>query len=184
MGIEVDWSKAPEGATHYVPETMYYRAAWYKKVGDDWMYFIPGEVNGWSLAWKLSSNAIARPVDWDGTGLPPVGIVCEHKGFTKDGPPWFNVLVLAHAKVDDRYVAVFQRVDDEMHISFSEAVLFRPIRTPEQIAAEKREREINDLVETIVCHYEYPKGAESYIGLARALHNAGYRKTEQEKDNV
>lgn len=175
MKIEVDWSKAPEGTTHYGPETSLYLEAWYKEVGGSWMCWLVDGGHGWYYTDSLPSNAIARPVEWDGTGLPPVGTKCEVKLLYAD--LWHECTVVAH--FEGRAVVVLG--NHESACIYAEQL--RPIRTPEQIAAEKREREINDLVEVIVTHYEYPKGAESYIGLARALHNAGYRKTEQEKNS-
>lgn len=172
--VNVDWTEAPEGATHYGPETDLLYAAWYKKVDGRWMYWIIGSSLDWYYTDSLPSNAIARPTEWDGTGLPPVGTKCEVR---MHSDRWYERTVVAH--FEGRAVVVLGNY--ESACIYVEQL--RPIRTPEQIAAEKREREINELVEVIVTHYEYPKGAESYIGLARSLHNAGYRKTEQEKNN-
>lgn len=175
MKIEVDWTKAPEGATHYCPETDLFLEAWYKKVDGRWMYWFVDGDHGWYYTDRLPISAIARPAEWDGTDLPPVGTVCEIHIFNNT---WVKCIVVAH--FEGRAVVV---LDNREAAQIRDTEDLRPIRTPEQIAAEKREREINELVEVIVTHYEYPKGAESYIGLARALHNAGYRKTEQEKNN-
>ncbi|MDH2244855.1 hypothetical protein N5J76_03145 [Pseudomonas sp. GD03855] len=59
--------------------------------------------------------------------------------------------------------------------SASENYTFKPIRTPEQIAAEEREKEVDALCSDILSHYEVPK-MSNYLGLAKALHAAGYRK--------
>jgi len=121
---------------------------------------------------SIGVGAACSP-EWDGEGLPPVGLPCELRMVSG---LWMKVTPTAYGKKH----MLFEDGLGEERIEYISEVQARPLRTPEQVAAEKREREINELVETIICHYEYPKGAESYIGLARALHNAGYRK--QEKD--
>lgn len=182
--MKIDWSKAPDEATHWGPAVGGYCEAWVKSDMVGWLCLPTSGGAGWIRERRLISDLVERPISeyqrlWNGEGLPPVGTECEHQGAEEDST-WFPVLILAHAKVDGAPVAVFQRADNQMIISFSDAVFFRPTMTAEEIAAEEREQEINELVETIVAHYEYPKGAESYIGLAKALHSAGYRKTEQE----
>lgn len=53
---------------------------------------------------------------------------------------------------------------------------FRPVRTPEQIAAEERADAIDKMVEFFVNYYGNPKGSEQYLLICRSLHDAGYRK--------
>lgn len=72
---QIDWSKAPEGATHYLPETDRYRACWAKEgysmrcgTQDAW---ISDELD------SVRHLMIPRPTVWNGEGLPPVGMVCE-----------------------------------------------------------------------------------------------------------
>jgi len=120
--------------------------------------------------WEAERARLQSVPEWDGQGLPPSGTDIEYLGHLEK---WKK----------GRYLGEFEGRSvcgdyETGAVGYVDGI--RPLRTPEQVAAEKREREINELVETIICHYEYPKGAESYIGLARALHNAGYRK--QEKD--
>jgi len=134
----------------------------------------------WSTAivtremWEAEREKVEGKVEWNGEGLPPVHTVCEHQGDDDDCNSWFPVLILAHAKIGDRYVAVFQRVDDDMHITFSDAVFFRPICTPEQIAAQEREEAVQQML-SVAEDME----AGLYM-ICEALYDAGYRK--QEKD--
>ncbi|UAN58995.1 hypothetical protein [Serratia sp. JSRIV004] len=72
---------------------------------------------------------------WTGEGLPPVGTVCEFY----DREEWSEVLVKF---IGDKY-AVLQ--DERYSVERVYCVAdkpqkFRPIRTPEQIEAERRER--------------------------------------------
>ncbi len=174
---EIDWSKAPEGYNFALSTA----AGW---DGGSWLKgtvrFAKREGLGHFTCEKgehpqigISSwEVIAeRPQPWSGEDLPPVGAVCEVKN---DIDGWDAVdEVLAHTEIKGAAVAVFKR-DDRVFLSPADS--FRPIRTPEQIAAEDRENEVDALCYDIVSHYEAPKMSEHYLGLAKALHAAGYRK--------
>lgn len=71
---------------------------------------------------------------WIGEGLPPAGTVCDHR--TGHGMNWSQATILAHGEKKvfyrDRDGHEWTRLYDEIE--------FRPIRTPEQIIAD-RERE-------------------------------------------
>ncbi|MCZ7743491.1 HNH endonuclease [Pseudomonas aeruginosa] len=82
--MSIDWSKAPEGATHWEPSGPSFNEGWMKKEGNEWFYWGEGPKR-WFQG-KLSCNVSAereatfeaRPQEaWDGQGLPPVGTVCE-----------------------------------------------------------------------------------------------------------
>lgn len=174
MGI--DWSKAPE-ATHYTPgndreatNAVYWRVIEGVAVRA-WAVRSNGQIALCSnpLGFDMSrEDVVARPVEpWAGEGLPPVGTVCEY--YADDGV-WRSCEIVAHK---DGQAVVWV---SNAHIWASSGASLRPIRTPEQIAAEERERAIDDLCASIVSHYEAPKMSEHYLGLARALHDAGYRK--------
>lgn len=124
--------------------------------------------------WEAERAKMEGKTEWDGEGLPPVGVVCEHQGDDEDCNSWFPVLTLAHAKIDDRYVAVFQRADDDRKISFSNAVFFRPIRTQEQIAAQEREDAVDEMVS--VWRIALGRHSSECYEMAAALHDAGYRR--------
>lgn len=80
----VDWSKAPEDATHYGPATPDWNACWMKKVGGEWHGWLAKYDTKWGyLASATNDRAriaslIERPKQpqaWSGPedGLPPVG---------------------------------------------------------------------------------------------------------------
>lgn len=82
--MSIDWSCAPEGATHWEPTGPDFYEGWMKKEGNEWFYWSEGS-NRWFQG-KLSCNVSAereatfeaRPQEaWDGHGLPPVGIAIE-----------------------------------------------------------------------------------------------------------
>jgi hypothetical protein len=123
-------------------------------------------------------------IAWTGEGLPPVGTVCEWRD--DDSGSW--------VKVELRYLSEHTALlrfdlpcggDSEGAYSPTDCQ-FRPIRTPEQIAAEVRDREIADLYFTI----NWNEGRETWpiisgsrkADYAKAI-DAGYRKFEITDDS-
>lgn len=81
----IDWSKAPEGATHYrvganFPWHNFNSKSFYSDIIKGWMPY--GRHDHFERA---MAGAIPRPTEqpqWNGEGLPPVGTECEvtHSG--------------------------------------------------------------------------------------------------------
>lgn len=177
--IEIDWSKAPEGATHYLPENDEHGwiACWFKQDGNVWMAkAIERDGEKWSEDDDMDEAVkflIPRPSTWNGTGLPPVGTVCEGRG-RLDGE-WREVVVLAHRI--GRAVVSFT---DHERLQWCEADEIRPIRTAEQIAAEEREKAIEQMIDD----YKYKEGQCTHHLMrsqAERIYDAGYRKVEGDK---
>ncbi|WP_311185474.1 hypothetical protein [Pseudomonas aeruginosa] len=174
--MSIDWSKAPEGATHWEPTGPEFHEGWMKKEGDYWFYWVEG-TNKWfhgpscNVSAERAAKFEARPQEaWDGQGLPPVGTGCEVKNDISDS--WDAVdEILAHTVIKGTAVAVFKRGD---HIAYSPKSEFRPIRTPEQIAAEERSKEC-DRIFFILSNVER-EGNRS--DMAEAIYDAGYRRQE------
>lgn len=175
--MSIDWSKAPEGATHWEPNGKLFREGWMKKTEDGWFCW-SDPCRKWislliacNVSAEREATFKARPQEtWDGQGLPPVGTVCEHYG-TADDLAWLEVEVIGHGNVDGRNVAFFRygTGSPRFTVSYSTANNFRPIRTPEQIAAEEREKAVGDMAMSIQgVPYQYPT--------LYALFDAGYRK--------
>ena len=90
-----------------------------------------------------------KRIEWNGDGLPPAGSSAEAAL-----PEWTQVDVIAHGVNFGLPVAVLQ-VGDKI---ITKADGFRPIRTPEKIAAEEREAEIERLTaifESVACGQTY-----------------------------
>lgn len=104
---------------------------------------------------------------WDGSGLPPVGTVCEY--IWTDGEDWRKCEVVAHYFADVVAVDVL-----ECTAACLPAGLFRPIKTPEQTAAEDRLHAIDEMNDLILGW-----GVEKRM--LAVLYDAGYRKTEVKK---
>ncbi|HEB4079328.1 hypothetical protein AAA616_27240 [Pseudomonas aeruginosa] len=194
--MSIDWNTAPEGATHYAPKL---------EENDFWCSVFWRMENGVGVeAWNIDNRTgelhhfnrptwiettakrlVPRPVacahastTWDGQGLPPVGTVCEHYG-TADDLAWLEVEFIGHGNVDGRNVAFFRygTGSPRFTVSYSTANNFRPLRTPEQIAAEERSKEC-DRIFVILSSVER-EGNRS--DMAEALYDAGYRRQEEWK---
>ena len=164
----IDWSKAPEGATHYNPMC----GDWYKVSGDSadcWSKFH----GGWFPAqiWKSRKDyCVARPQpspSWSGQGLPPVGMVCEMHHESWNANNWPKVTV----KYSSTEYFITEDGAGEQHWH-AHSVTFRPIRTPEQIAKDEREAAIDDMIELLGKNREVKK-TRDHAGI---LYDAGYRK--------
>ena len=80
--------KVPEGATHYASETKFQRVGFYKENGFKPQFFSVNLNEEWvnSINKKIPATAIELPLateidwdsapEWDGKGLPPIGMVC------------------------------------------------------------------------------------------------------------
>ena len=131
-------SNIPEGATHTYTESG--GTSFRKMSGSYWLGYADGD-------WIILNNPfphlyvqIQAEPEWDGEGLPPVGMDCEWKGITRNG--WAKVSIIAHGKEEGDFVAIAQ-AENEVVLGASDR--FRLIRTPEQIAAEKRDAAIKEM---------------------------------------
>lgn len=127
-----------------------------------------------------AADAIAEQVQepaWTGTGLPPVGTVCEVDYCEK----WCRCEVIAHFQQRKGIVAAFtvNLGDGVKALDAFGAEYFRPIRTPEQIAAEEREKQLEAMEEVAARAWRSVAPGEDMISvIVAALHSDGYRKTE------
>lgn len=179
---EIDWSKAPEGATHFDTRGNCCSIG-FMKPGvrrGEWEYF--GMDGHWILygpaCSKLKAAMVARPEihEWNGEGLPPAGTVCEFKAGHSQFPElsWTEVRINSHDSQGGRDFAVFASMSG--YGGCSDPADFRPIRTPEQIAAEEREQAIQQLAEGLHVARGFRSPLEHTLIVAEWLHDNGYRK--------
>lgn len=170
--MKIDWSKAPEGATHF--DGSHHKLGFLKQEHGAWYQYSPG-VKAWfscHLNSETENLLVVVPQAWTGEGLPPVGTVCEYR--VGDGT-WF--------KCEIRYVTKpgpFETVEVVMyppHLKGEQIgqvgtspgkVSFRPIRSPEQIAEEEHRKAVEQLAADT--DWILPKEA------CEAVLAAGYRK--------
>lgn len=176
---EIDWSKAPEGATHYAPAIGSFRALW-AKVEDGKFSFYDEVVDRWYWGAQplRHEKFIPRPVAWTGAGLPPVGTVCEYRcGYVEEPFEYSQCKIIAHFEGEsEQQLAAFTYVahDGVIHVGRGLAKLFRPIRTQEQIEAEEREKAIEEMIKV-------DRGTLSRTVFCGMLYDAGYRKQGEAK---
>lgn len=175
--VEELFRDAPPDATHYAGYCHY------KKVNDVWMVHMDGD------EWDKSSsmyNGDIKPADiverpqpkpWSGPedGLPPVNMVVEVFECTHDYTKRFNgqkVRILCH----DNDTAVFAANNFEYHALIKDK--FRAIRTPEQLAAEERERAVASMkgVFDSVSDDLMPTSNKYLETLFGALYDAGFKQ--------
>lgn len=188
----IDWQGNPE-ATHFDPVDQNFL----REVGEVLLLF--NIKRGWTVplhtAYGLRIEDCNRPLikrpEWNGEGLPPVGTVCEFAGFnpeeTLPSDPIIGdrVTVIAHFKSGSIDVAAFTFfVPPEfeyLQVAQGAYGCFRPIRTPEQIAADKRLHEIRNALTAINSKVHFPNDLVRGNILAAAVEamiDAGYRKQE------
>ncbi|HEK2618707.1 hypothetical protein [Pseudomonas aeruginosa] len=168
--MSIDWSKAPDGATHWEPSGPEFNEGWMKKERNGWFFW------GLGAEWKYGDDVSAereatfeaRPQEaWDGQGLPPVGAKCltDRNDFLRE------VTILCHGKTR---TFVFDHVSQEEICLVLKDRVFLPIRTPEQIAAEERRNSILHLANLLIDS----RGHCNEYSQAKAIFDAGYRRQE------
>ncbi|AAF80824.1 conserved hypothetical protein [Pseudomonas phage D3] len=182
--MSIDWSKAPEGATHWEPKGTGFGEGWMKKVGNEWSYWLEGS-EVWAGVWadcfvsaEREATFEARPQEsWNGQGLPPVGTLCEWHGPNSDGPDgWVYTESNVVAYTDDGLFICMQKPGCWPVVQRIDNCEFRPLRTPEQIAAEEREKAISEMFGTL---QQSPWA--STLKRCEILYDAGYRRQEEGK---
>ena len=168
---EIDWGKAPEGADKY--DT--YNNLFYKGAQPGLQVFTRGK---WKQAVIMKSNElfVYRPStpSWSGEGLPPAGVVCEAAIPHTSGPNnersfiWIEGSVIAYYEIKGKTYAWFAGGDGFYPPSILE---FRPVRTPEQIAADEREAAIDAMLAATPA-----PGSDISLRVCEQLYDAGYRK--------
>lgn len=112
-----------------------------------------------------------RVSEWDGAGLPPVGTRCI---VTPRNEVWGFDCVDEYECVVRGYMGEYVWLENgslNFITSRSDKVDFRPIRTPERLAAEEREKGISDIAEDL--------GNKTWgVTIQEWLYDLGYRKQE------
>ena len=181
MESKIDWSKAPEDATHYQAATHGVFECWLKR--GHAVRVSRGEPD-----WReddyaddlIATSAIKRP--WSGEGLPPVGVKVlimnpEKFAITDYGQEFVGEECTVRAvfvnDLDYRMVAV-EKVGGACCCFISEMCF--PIRTPEQIAADDRESAIDAMWSHYLQPILAPAQKSQVITALGLMYDAGFRK--------
>ena len=127
--------------------------------------------------WKLVEVRPVKP--WTGDGLPPVGIEIEAmmRRNMHDGYAWHRAKVV-HGPLPGSEGEVLVFCLETTSPAWVDE--FRPVRTPEQIAAEQRKKEIDEIHK--ICIESFPSSTRTgelnrtISDCACIIYKAGYRK--------
>lgn len=176
---------APEGATHYSRGGIIHGIRRFPA------YWRPTDKGGYEC-WALSDERLKcwggtfsslpdyavpldKPVAWNGEGLPPVHAKLEVGFACEDFKIWHKgVCVAVGEDPEGRTEFCVVQVGKKIAMYTTEANRMRPIRTAEQIAAEKYESDAEDLAEIMTGHRD--RSEDCYLTLAKVILDAGYRK--------
>ncbi|AVQ10293.1 hypothetical protein [Myoviridae environmental samples] len=182
----------PVGATHYIGvavgrSKVDIHSWWMRESGDNW-YLWAETARQWALDTPSAGQKnLMKPIreslqkrEWDGKSIPPVGTTCEVFAPYEPHESWAHHIgrqatIIAH----DGVMAVYRIDGDDGFIYHAlgagwngKEYPFRPIRTPEQIAAEEREKHISD----ICMIFDRDPNSPTNRNHAARLYDAGYRK--------
>ncbi|WP_417786719.1 hypothetical protein [Stutzerimonas xanthomarina] len=180
---DIDWSKAPAWANVVICAELgahFWASSWGgQKLAEN---IQTGATQYATMygdhCWHLVASR--HEAVWSGEGLPPVGAVCEYQ---VGGGTWYQCTVRYITKPisgDDVQVVIecVHLFGEQVAVPGNEIgqVTFRPIRTPEQIAAEEREKAIQQMIEDTNILTGIMSDRRIMAG---QLYDAGYRRVEQ-----
>lgn len=191
---EIDWTKAPVdaiGALVTKPNNIHHpKTTFASSIQRDGCVFRGKSCDGFALA--AADNCwdwIGRP--WSGEGVPPIGFVVEIRntgwGIRETAEAFIGVPVHVRAHFNTSTGCEMIAVDGgpDLGCEVFRADMAVPVRTPEQIAAEEREKEIAEsakLLGELAIDDDCPPGRKTaWLWMAEKLYAAGYRKQEQPK---
>lgn len=155
--MTINWDEAPEGATHYATEPL---------VTHRWLKDSPPSywaTDHWKVYGSTSDGrraitaAVTKP-----TSYKDIGSILEY--YYADYGVWREGEAIAHAKGK----IIVQDAEDGSIGLYSEAEL-RPLKTPQELAQEKKEDEIVQMRRIVV------KATLEGVDPVEALHDAGAR---------
>ena len=149
---KVDWSLAPEECTH---KDVSEYGLWYKfDIQNDAVYYwsesrggywsrsgIPSQYEDGSMDAMVERPSQPKPWSGPEDGLPPVGTFCELRLQHGD---WLMAQIAYITETGCLWVA-WGAQSETFNATYN--IEFRPIRTAEQIAADKRETAIRELMD-------------------------------------
>lgn len=167
-------SEAPKDATHWDPGIKC-TPSWARLDGEQWFWWPVGGAPidiGWRPYAKqvaASDTFIAIEKAWNGEGLPAVGTVCDLR---RTGGGWGPATIKYMSNTMCVWLWENGNPDQREWSCEPCNMEFRPIRTPEQIAAEELIRERDQFSAKIISD---SNGVLGPLG-AMQLFNKGYRK--------
>lgn len=132
--------------------------------------------------WQAAVDALNAPkvVEWDGAGLPPVGLDVEIKRGNCtwiDGDEWQigKTATVMASFLNSRDIEMASVQFPDGHCECILARCLSPIRTAEQVAAEERKSEILEMIDTFGTDTAI-WGRDAVMEICGHLWESGYRK--------
>lgn len=179
--MNIDWSKAPEDATHAGTTTRLQIPVFYKDIREAKYSYWYADGDGWRE--DVTGNPACAPLierpkkqeAWNGVCIPPIDLECkvveapalwEHSGMSD----WIG----RNVKVKSTFINNIGQQIASVESDNSECACFiveclRPIKTAEQLADEERKSQLEFM------HKIYMEGASEHKGGLAALYDAGYK---------
>lgn len=143
---------------------------WASQAPAAWLTVALGHQGTPSLSDFIVVQPKAEPTEWDGTGLPPVGTVCEYRDALLN---WHEVEIFGIDKAQRRiFASPWMTVP---YAACSAPECFRPILTPEQRAAKERDDAVAAMLKVLESN-----SSMQVSDVMGSLYDAGWRKTEGE----
>lgn len=183
----IDWNEAPEGFDYAITPAPGWDGDPARKGSIQFVRKIAGggfmTMHGtYPVMGPQGWMAVAeRPAPWTGEGHPPAGTVCEVLNNTLDQPEWERCTILFMGKFKAVYESesCHERVAD---VSESWMISFRPLRTPEQIAAEERLHNVRNACSAIADTLDSLRGKtkveRAALAVVEAMIDAGYTRVD------
>jgi hypothetical protein len=99
----------------------------------------------------VNDTDVVETQEWNGEGLPPIGVAHQAKNVnwneTWANPEWTNQIITAHGK--EMFLAKDISDDSMEGAGFYRQWKFRPIKTAEQLAAEKEAESRKEIIDGI-----------------------------------
>jgi hypothetical protein len=176
MTMNIDWSKQPEGFPLWLEgtnENHRQHSGWYRERGPIYEGAAGGQWRGCREGQFFTVHRKPEWPQWNGEGKPPVGLEVEARFPKSILTNWtrFKLMYLSDQ------VLVYKTVNEvacEPAAFELQCVEFRPLRTPEQIAAEERQHAIDDLADELGGHPDAVSKRDREM--AAYLYDQGYRK--------
>jgi len=162
-----NWEEAPEWASVLLVHVLHEGYAWASdhRDGARAELCVTGDFVLSAKRWTVVSHRPTETPTWTGEGLPPVGAVCE---VSYCGSNQGIVTVLF---IGDDLAVLKNHCHGSEQCAPVDKYDFRPIRTPESVAVDEREKAVNEM------HDLYIEGANHRAGLY-AIYDAAIAKAK------
>lgn len=177
----IDWSKAPEGATHYnmAAAGNHRLYSWMQLLDGEWFYY---RRDCWERQHGVfpdkHDQLVERPSTWTGEGLPPAGADVEVRYAIEEFSVWHKATCVAVGQSPEGEQICVTRSEVGVIAVYRTGAHIRPARTPEQIAAEKRDHKVRNACTAISkALAELHESEEpTAVAIIEAMIDAGYSK--------